>query len=504
MHTVILGFTQNGVSIWNKFYEKITILRKSRLVPHFKIRNLSEMLHKLRHLLLHLEIHEFAYVTGPTKPASISSQNHEPARNYVARLSRSPSSGSSASSARQNQERATNYVAGLSRSPSSGSSASSARQNQERATNYSARPSEPPVSLSKNYEPARNIAGASKNHEPSRIYFPGQRTSINGPVPYYQNNYLGTSFPEIQEQMIRLENPNAPLRPQNHLIAPRKEKIIHSESYIHRPANPSNTNNEDVIKTIIQFVKSSMNQNFSIEILLTLSKWHIELKSYHIQPTVSKKLKTAITRTLNDIVLYISDNLFGVPCNLLLKSYVEQIIQVVASHHKELLTSLLPWFRINHNNDQWMSNIIKLLSQSQPSLPSDPRNQVNSEHNRGPVIHNHPNRMYSVPVSNHTYPHHNIAPQNYYFQNYHAPPQPYQGYHYQPNPLRENYMSNMEHRRNEMLLPYPVNHLDPAIERQRDQQNMQVLYRECLTELSYARKLQHTCYADYAQYVSRR
>ncbi|KAJ8942037.1 hypothetical protein NQ318_002791 [Aromia moschata] len=148
-------------------------------------------------------------------------------------------------------------------------------------------------------------------------------------------------FPEIQQQLTRMSGPNAPAG----AVA-----------------------NEELIRTIINLVKSSMDPTFSIEVLLILNKWYIELRSYSVRPGVSQGLRVSIARALGDVLLYVSDKVFQAPLTERLQGYAEEMMQAPLSPHKDLLASLLPLLARNHVSDEWMRCLLTLLAHPPASV----------------------------------------------------------------------------------------------------------------------------------------
>lgn len=177
------------------------------------------------------------------------------------------------------------------------------------------------------------------------------------PFPYSEGIFKnGGHFPEIQQQISRLENMPS--------IKPFEESFA---------------------RAIVQRVKSVMFTPFSVDNLLVLNDLYKKL----INLTCSKKLSNEILRNLKDvmedIILYTNNNLFENKSQIF-KNYTRQIMEFDLEHHRALLNDVIHLLRKNRYDHVWMGHFLIVLSRNRPDMP-----QISP--NKGPNSNLYPSLM---------------------------------------------------------------------------------------------------------------
>ncbi|KAJ8971837.1 hypothetical protein NQ317_001550 [Molorchus minor] len=234
----------------------------------------------------------------------------------------------------------------------------------------------------------------------------GRRGPVNNTVP--QTNPICLSPEDLHINRRRTAA--------NNKLDLNDQGIINRKTQEQRPHPQLTCYNATDLRNMIDIIIIHMTHEFTIDNLMTLNRYYLILHPYMFHPNCKEELRTSIFKSLTQVVLYLSDKLFGTIEDVRLNSYVTSIMQCDLLKHRQLLEVYVPKLNRYRHDDAWMMDFIRMLSQ--PSMTPAVNKTSNNRHRRGPeMVVNNPipqNSMYTEPLPAHPFLHSRMANNNMY------------------------------------------------------------------------------------------
>ncbi|KAJ8915135.1 hypothetical protein NQ315_000387 [Exocentrus adspersus] len=152
--------------------------------------------------------------------------------------------------------------------------------------------------------------------------------------PQQPGNVIVINFPNIQQQVSRMEKPSPP-------------------SSLDSP-----------IISLINVAKSSAESVFNIKSVPVLNRLYIDLSHYLVLPNVAAETKRSIEEALNVLISYVLINLFCMPSSPLSRSFANKFLLSDLRPHMQFLTNSLEVIRANIASELFMEHLLWIVSRN--------------------------------------------------------------------------------------------------------------------------------------------